>query len=814
MTPFGSSPFSFGSGAGLGQHFSPADAFGPLKGSPTTSFSPVLGTWADDTDKFFPELLKPPAAGSCASDGPSMSGTPTTDDVVWTPHSPPNDNVFFNFELLANSFNDAPDDDECGSNNSFFCNPHSITKVAPSAKDTDPVATSSLGGDPQGRVDAKGDDGKGGEDGSNQQASRTLAQELHAFEAHKHKVSVTSKGTNALMHQHLQGNSGSKVQSQPKPQSPLHDATEGQVSHAPHSSKTEHTNGHHHHQHNSKTQPFPTMSSHLPTGDLDHLQFATAFAQTLRSETSSPGLFTTAGVPPSGMDPFGMQAVLDGRGQVRPSLQNIGVFNGTGTPPNDIDIVHSPVSRNGKTGTHAQPPNPNASTVGKLPHNNSSPLSIPTNTNALQFANSPHTPTLPHSNEIPFSNPQNQHSHTNSPVSGSSPFSSSPIPLAGGTQPFASSPSNGPAFGSFPNPNTPPFAHSINMGPFGMPVGSSPRFGPENAHPPHMVNVPAQPFLSSQNGMAGSPPIFGSPQPPSSPQSMRVPPSTLPPQPHPQSNPPGSPVPPNAFPRVANAFSSPLNSPELLYSQPAVPHVAPLGSTGTKPVGPSSVGQVLNNQIQHINGTLPGANQVAGRGRGGRGTSTQGRQFMSEYEIELTDTTVLYLKDESINPYRGSVPVERIQNVVRSKHADLYNTVVGTRHNSWRRYVERHPDVFHLFSVEDGKWRMRLVQHEDWEEGDRQEQAERQSKERHLIGCLSLYLERQQNMSCKVDEFMAAYPTLPQNQFFRSQFGDEDCLHPLPARGDLVRFVRRHSSHFIYDSETLSMVLKRPNGVN
>ena len=61
------------------------------------------------------------------------------------------------------------------------------------------------------------------------------------------------------------------------------------------------------------------------------------------------------------------------------------------------------------------------------------------------------------------------------------------------------------------------------------------------------------------------------------------------------------------------------------------------------------------------------------------------------------------------------MPVERIQNVVRSKHADLYNTVVGTRHNSWRRYVERHLDAFHLFSVEDGKWRMRLVQHENWE---------------------------------------------------------------------------------------------------
>jgi len=171
------------------------------------------------------------------------------------------------------------------------------------------------------------------------------------------------------------------------------------------------------------------------------------------------------------------------------------------------------------------------------------------------------------------------------------------------------------------------------------------------------------------------------------------------------------------------------------------------------------------------------------------------------------EATVLFLKDESINPYRGSVPVERIQNVVRSKHTDLYNIVVGSRHNSWRRYVERHPDVFHLFAVEDGKWRMRLIQHADWEEGDRKEQADRQSKEEHLVACLFLFLQRLGGRGCKVDEFMDAYPTLPPNLAL-IQAGKEDQIYPLPARGDLVRFVRRHPDNFFYDPDSLSMGLR------
>jgi hypothetical protein len=191
---------------------------------------------------------------------------------------------------------------------------------------------------------------------------------------------------------------------------------------------------------------------------------------------------------------------------------------------------------------------------------------------------------------------------------------------------------------------------------------------------------------------------------------------------------------------------------------------------------------------------------------GVRPRAMEDKKFKTQNELKLIEIVVGLLEDQTMNPYKGSVPVERIQNVVRSQYNHLYNLIVGSRHNSWKRFLEYHPKVFHLFCVDDGKWRMRLVRHCDWREADLQEQEERQSKEFHLISCLATYLRMQPNFSCRVDDFRVAYPNLPQNQP-REPGGNPP--YPLPARGDLTRFVRRHPTHFIYDKDNFSIILKQ-----
>lgn len=44
-----------------------------------------------------------------------------------------------------------------------------------------------------------------------------------------------------------------------------------------------------------------------------------------------------------------------------------------------------------------------------------------------------------------------------------------------------------------------------------------------------------------------------------------------------------------------------------------------------------------------------------------------------------------------------------------------FSLAVGMKHNSWRHFLERHPDKFAVFSIDDGKLRMRWLQHVNWQ---------------------------------------------------------------------------------------------------
>lgn len=175
-------------------------------------------------------------------------------------------------------------------------------------------------------------------------------------------------------------------------------------------------------------------------------------------------------------------------------------------------------------------------------------------------------------------------------------------------------------------------------------------------------------------------------------------------------------------------------------------------------------------------------------------------------EIEQRATQIIagYLLDASINPYQGSVPVERIQNLFRSRNPELYDQVVGSKHSAWKRYIERNSDIFSIFPIEEGKWRMRLLCHQDWKTGDQKEEAARDAWEQHFTAVLLMYLQNCTEQSSTLDDFMAAYPAMPQS---KAQAGDRGELYTLPHRGDLVRFLRR-STVFTYDQASFLISLR------
>ena len=190
-------------------------------------------------------------------------------------------------------------------------------------------------------------------------------------------------------------------------------------------------------------------------------------------------------------------------------------------------------------------------------------------------------------------------------------------------------------------------------------------------------------------------------------------------------------------------------------------------------------------------------------GSSSEGTSPAARALppghTPEAEKQVTDIIVGYLHNPNINPFKGSVPVERIQNIFRGRYASLYEQVVGSKHSAWKRYIERNSDVFRFFPIEEGKWRMRLLCHTKWQEGDQQEEAAREALETHFTNTLTAYLELLPEKKSSLDAFMEAYPSMPQNK--RTDGTDGATQYPLPHRGDLVRFIRR-STKFSYEQSS------------
>ena len=156
----------------------------------------------------------------------------------------------------------------------------------------------------------------------------------------------------------------------------------------------------------------------------------------------------------------------------------------------------------------------------------------------------------------------------------------------------------------------------------------------------------------------------------------------------------------------------------------------------------------------------------------------------NDSENELTAIAIQHLEDPTVNPYRGSVPVERIQNAVRMKVPELYRIVIGSRHGSWKKYVANHTDVFELFPMDQGKWRLRLLKHEDYKAGDEKEMVDRAKVEKHFIETLCMHLKGLPEQSSTVDHFLASYPELPCNV----RKADGTLETPVPPRGDLVRY--------------------------
>jgi hypothetical protein len=149
------------------------------------------------------------------------------------------------------------------------------------------------------------------------------------------------------------------------------------------------------------------------------------------------------------------------------------------------------------------------------------------------------------------------------------------------------------------------------------------------------------------------------------------------------------------------------------------------------------------------------------------------------------------------------MPVEKLQNVLLTRHRALFRRVVGSRNGGWLAFLKRHADTFVVFTEDSrGLRRVRVVGQSDWQAADEREAQERTVYDQHMMAALMGFVA-----VCNVHYPKAPAPTL--DDFIQASPMPSWGMRP-PHRGDLVRLIRRYRHLVHFDRETYQLSLVHP----
>lgn len=152
----------------------------------------------------------------------------------------------------------------------------------------------------------------------------------------------------------------------------------------------------------------------------------------------------------------------------------------------------------------------------------------------------------------------------------------------------------------------------------------------------------------------------------------------------------------------------------------------------------------------------------------------------SSAELAALGVLVTYLRDRGLNPHQGSLPLEKLMNVLRLRQPILAN-VVGTSKASFLAFVERHSGVLGSHLDDDGLLVRIFLRHNvDYALRDAAKGAADRCHDEQTEETLTHFLAMQPGQCATIDACM------------------EITGHRM-RRGDLARFLRMRQSKFELD---------------
>eukprot|EP00667_Euglena_gracilis_P009498 EG_transcript_9655 len=174
----------------------------------------------------------------------------------------------------------------------------------------------------------------------------------------------------------------------------------------------------------------------------------------------------------------------------------------------------------------------------------------------------------------------------------------------------------------------------------------------------------------------------------------------------------------------------------------------------------------------------------------------------AQLETQLVQCIIDYFGD-----CKGSLPSERVQNVIKKDYAELYEQVVVARfRKKWHKFLQHCSDTFHLFTRpaqplpnQDYCWRIRLVNNPNWEEADVQEEEFRAQRDRELLDKVHSILTSAPNKECLMIDVINELNKDVKGEEAKDEIDDSESQSRKARKiraGDLKRLMRKCNSNF------------------
>ena len=142
------------------------------------------------------------------------------------------------------------------------------------------------------------------------------------------------------------------------------------------------------------------------------------------------------------------------------------------------------------------------------------------------------------------------------------------------------------------------------------------------------------------------------------------------------------------------------------------------------------------------------------------------------------------IRDKYVNPYQGSVCIEKITSILNDKYNNLFTLEIKPKYKNFTRFIQEYPQYFIL--LENNK--IALVDNIHYEYADKIHESDKKRLDHYLKNEIVSYLTKYN--TCNPNDLMSN-------------------INVEIKRGDLVRFIKRHPTIFTFNNNTFMVSFHR-----